>query len=1044
MAINTQKLLPSASASSASLGKESQNRIIAIKTSVIKIENVLKGTIALEKKQKDDRRKEQEDKKFKDKENQLEKKKIKSDFKINLPSLPKMGFFDWIRNFITNVLVGYFVVRFIKYLPKLQGVLDIAGKAFDGVIDIGGKMLNGLATFVEWGYKAYDATRGFLRNFGGDATLKLFDQFTSGLDTFLTLVLGYNALSGGLDLIGPAIGRILGGLGLTLGTGAGIGVTGKILSQKQIQTYLQRFGPKLAEAQEKTVGIRTRDRIKALRSTQRASILQDMIGGDISSPLKPSVATLEGVRPSDRKKIVRMADPNTPPSEVTRLQKSLSTQKKLTGSQQKVASYMDAMRDIAGEPAQSPTLAVKLRPKSGIAELASAVEKVPSARKQILSSVRPFLTKFKFPIIGALIDFGLSVALGEDPGRAAFRSIGSGLLGGIGTALGGGIGLAGGPLSIVGATLGGIAGGTLGDLAAGAIYDLFFGNKASAATNKFQGRAEGGPVTRAGQSVGGPPTRGLKREKVKRTIKEEPQPTQLKPGSGVGGDKAIKKMFPEPEAKDKNKTINPYGYVQDNYKILSDVSFFGPLFGIAIKTLTGDEPKSSDYRNASIGLSNWMISSFGSVGMPGYASGGIIKGGVLTSPEELTKVVEKSLEDRISGEVDRAINDLRRRLGLEPLEGKGAGATPITDGDITGLQGNAKEFYDYLISKGLSPNNAMGLVLNAARETGFNYADQHIDTNGLPVGGVFQWNGPRFTNLQKEVPDWKTNWKGQLDYALRENNLSKQYLTMNFSSPLEAANWWMREWERPANPAADELKHKQIYDKWIAQGMKQGQGPPATLGSMPGNLSAAQQLASQFGLTMTSFNTGEHAKGSLHYQNRAMDFSNGVDTPEQKAFANALIAKYGANIAELIYTPLGFSIKDGKKVAPIASADHYDHVHVAFFGGGPTGKGGLTMTHPGEYIIDKDSVNAFGQSFFDIINQTESTTQRKNAAARLIGILKNYIPEYDSRYENTVVIPVPQPQMVPVPIPISSGGGYGVSGESKTGTHRFDVLDSLG
>ena len=251
MAINTQKLLPSASASSASLGKESQNRIIAIKTSVIKIENVLKGTIALEKKQKDDRRKEQEDKKFKDKENQLEKKKIKSDFKINLPSLPKMGFFDWIRNFITNVLVGYFVVRFIKYLPKLQGVLDIAGKAFDGVIDIGGKMLNGLATFVEWGYKAYDATRGFLRNFGGDATLKLFDQFTSGLDTFLTLVLGYNALSGGLDLIGPAIGRILGGLGLTLSAGAGVGVTGKILSQKQVQTYLQRFGPKLAEAQVK-------------------------------------------------------------------------------------------------------------------------------------------------------------------------------------------------------------------------------------------------------------------------------------------------------------------------------------------------------------------------------------------------------------------------------------------------------------------------------------------------------------------------------------------------------------------------------------------------------------------------------------------------------------------------------------------------------------------------------------------------------------------------------------------------------------------------
>ena len=1042
MAINTQKLLPSASSSSASLGKESQNRIIAIKTSVIKIENVLKGTIALEKKQKDDRRKEQEDKKFKDKENQLEKKKIKSDFKINLPSLPKMGFFDWIRNFITNVLVGYFVVRFIKYLPKLQGVLDIAGKAFDGVIDIGGKMLNGLATFVEWGYKAYDATRGFLRNFGGDATLKLFDQFTSGLDTFLTLVLGYNALSGGLDLIGPFLRTI--GIGVGLGGGAGAARLGKVLSQKQIQTYLQKFGPKLAEAQVKRgaqkqqvdaiLSIVEEAKRKKLEKVAKTRVIAGMPEEEVKllgrlerseSPLQQRKIRVRLRELAQRKKGV-----------ITETPEGLIISRGIKGTQ--------TAEEFFEKGVSKGLTAKKIRVPTQLLKSAATGTTEEVSKLALLKSVRPFLSRFKFPIIGALIDFGLSVALGEDPGRAAFRSIGSGLLGGIGTALGGGIGLAGGPLSIVGATLGGIAGGTLGDLAAGAIYDLFFGNRASAATNKFQGRAEGGPVTRAGQSVGGPPTRGLKREKVKRTIKEEPQPTQLKPGSGVGGDKAIKKMFPEPEAKDKNKTINPYGYVQDNYKILSDVSFFGPLFGIAIKTLTGDEPKSSDYRNASIGLSNWMISSFGSVGMPGYANGGIIKGGVLTSPEELTKVVEKSLEDRISGEVDRAINDLRRRLGLEPLEGKGAGATPITDGDITGLQGNAKEFYDYLISKGLSPNNAMGLVLNAARETGFNYADQHIDTNGLPVGGVFQWNGPRFTNLQKEVPDWKTNWKGQLDYALRENNLSKQYLTMNFSSPLEAANWWMREWERPANPAADELKHKQIYDKWIAQGMKQGQGPPTTLGSIPGNLSAAQQLASQYGLQMTSFNTGEHAKGSLHYQNRAMDFSNGVDTPEQKAFANALIAKYGANIAELIYTPLGFSIKDGKKVAPIASADHYDHVHVAFFGGGPTGKGGLTMTHPGEYIIDKDSVNAFGQSFFDIINQTESTTQRKNAAARLIGILKNYIPEYDSRYENTVVIPVPQPQMVPVPIPISSGGGYGVSGESKTGTHRFDVLDSIG
>jgi hypothetical protein len=37
--------------------------------------------------------------------------------------------------------------------------------------------------------------------------------------------------------------------------------------------------------------------------------------------------------------------------------------------------------------------------------------------------IRPILKRL--PIIGALIDFGFLVALGEDPGRAAFRAIGA-------------------------------------------------------------------------------------------------------------------------------------------------------------------------------------------------------------------------------------------------------------------------------------------------------------------------------------------------------------------------------------------------------------------------------------------------------------------------------------------------------------------------------------------------------------------------------------------------------------------------------------------
>jgi hypothetical protein len=62
-----------------------------------------------------------------------------------------------------------------------------------------------------------------------------------------------------------------------------------------------------------------------------------------------------------------------------------------------------------------------------------------------------------------------------------------------------------------------------------------------------------------------------------------------------------------------------------------------------------------------------------------------------------------------------------------------------------------------------------------------------------------------------------------------------------------------------------------------------------------------------------------------------MDFSNSTGpTPQMLAFAQKLAATSGSKMAELIYTPLGYSIKNGKKVAPYAQGSHYNHVHVAY------------------------------------------------------------------------------------------------------------------
>lgn len=167
-----------------------------------------------------------------------------------------------------------------------------------------------------------------------------------------------------------------------------------------------------------------------------------------------------------------------------------------------------------------------------------------------------------------------------------------------------------------------------------------------------------------------------------------------------------------------------------------------------------------------------------------------------------------------------------------------------------------------------------------------------------------------------------------------------------------------------------------------ASGLTPGGGP---LGTAKGDLGRAQNMASQHGLTMTSwFRPGD--KG-MHGAGRAMDFSNGVSTPQQMEFAQAMAAQYGTSLKELIYTPLGFGIKDGTRV-PLSywgartNAMHYNHVHVAFANGLEDGKmfsnksaagGWESSMVPGSVkvaSITGNSAESFGGSNFGDINVT--------------------------------------------------------------------------
>jgi len=159
-----------------------------------------------------------------------------------------------------------------------------------------------------------------------------------------------------------------------------------------------------------------------------------------------------------------------------------------------------------------------------------------------------------------------------------------------------------------------------------------------------------------------------------------------------------------------------------------------------------------------------------------------------------------------------------------PSVGGGAGRT------------TANEVYSYLKQKGVSDVHARGIVANVSRESGFKIgAHNPSDPNGGSIG-LFQWNAGRAQNMTARVPNWQTNWKGQIDYALQED-YGPSYLNQSYPSAGQAAYDWMNKWERPADYVRAKYTPA-VYDAMIAKmNLQSGavaMGPSAGSGVAPG------------------------------------------------------------------------------------------------------------------------------------------------------------------------------------------------------------------
>jgi predicted Holliday junction resolvase-like endonuclease len=663
MAINTQKFLPSSKGGSLtkasktiaknsfslSLSDTSLKNVDIIRVKVIEIDKILKGTIASQKKDLDNKKREASTKRREKLEEKLETKPKAEKEKITMQKTPKMGFLDWIKNFIGNIILGYFAVSLIDHLPKMKGIISFIGSATDFVINVGGKLLDGLVTFIDWGYKAYDATRGFVKNLFGDNGVKQFEQLSSLLNKFLNF-----AIIAGMVAAGS------GGFG--------------------------RRGSKGGAARPRP-GTGGRPKVTTSGGGR---------AGGIRNPLKQNPKITSGG----------------------------SGQLKLPGT------------------------AVKVTTSGG--------------KRALLSSVRPFLKNIRLPVIGALIDFGLSIALGENPGRAAFRAIGAGILGTIGAGLAGVLGLAGGPLAIATAALGSIAGGTLGDMAGGALYDLFFGGKqVKSSSNKMAG----GGVTRGGKKKGGV-KRTLSRQKGRyvRKVARKPEEVQITPGSDVGGEDKILGLFPNPLkfAQQAVDMMNPFKIIQNAGKNLGKSDYFGPILAITSKILLGQKPSQKDYDNVGLGI-NLLLSKGISEGKlrggiaAAFAEGGLVDPqaiSAITEGGDISSWVAKAFKDATDSNAQKTLKEIQDNLKLkkpttdEPSQPTQQSPDSLESGPA-GSSGDALTMARNLMRDlGLTEAQSAGIVGNMIAESGV----ENARPQGTPPGtkgplvvdgstgyGIVQW-----------------------------------------------------------------------------------------------------------------------------------------------------------------------------------------------------------------------------------------------------------------------------------------------------------------
>jgi hypothetical protein len=907
-------------------------------------------------------------------------------------STPRLGFLDSIKNFLFSVLFGSLALKLLPYLPQLKGLLITTLKVGNFAIEFAGTILNAMVTFVDKVYRIIDFGKQQAKILGGNSGVKNYENMLGMTSKVMNYVLIAGMLFSDLIVLkaqADSSQNAIEEIGET--------IAGEIKKRQGFRASIQAAGRAIGGV-AKSAGI-------VLIVGLASSLL-----GELSFQQRKFTKKLEN------DVAYQLKEANSDPNPITRALKLVAYNAALPGLRyfNFVSTGIGTLLDIIGAP---------------------------------------------FRYLGELVNLGIMSLTGDAGGIKKQREN----LGKLDARIREQIREVVNTLSL----------GTL------AKEKGSFGSLYGSSATTAMGYASGGAVTREGQeAIGGVITRTGGKKAISRTFEIPMSP--LNPGIDVGGQlnyidpdtkkptksSNIETFFPNPKD---SQYINSYEYLTGSYNVVSSGEFLKPFLQMPIKMIMGNGSSEGDYNSLASSVSNLFVTILRRTLVPGTKKSLADELGFVDIFSWARDSIRKSMIDPVNTLLQSLKEQFMLKSGAGPGLVKSAGTEPGAESEgiqDASISAGEMDLFTRMVyaEAGGEGKTGMALVARAI----LNRAG--LIQSGKVGAGTFNSKSGSISDVINGRGQFSPITDGRINQKLSDSqiNQAKDAITLaqkppELMSALKSeglddvsikklvASTGFRTGAAFNDPSqnVNVSKYKNHYfntagNRALAVPQSVSISKEESSANMKGKGygSAGSKLAGELGRYIDRKGLGNmgsgvhrhpehppysltsgHSSGSLHYKGRAVDI--GGYTREQGPIL-AAVAEFnklkGVKPVELLH---------GKN----EPNDHWNHVHVAYKEGGPVNKTDYALTHPGEYVIDADSVKLFGRQFYDIINKVETVSQRRNAADSLISILSQYTEDGFLETEKDYDYPVPAPQVIMIPGPVieigSSGSGGGGGGADE-------------